>query len=834
MAINVDNLLDKQIEELYGLGMTPTMGHLKTKVDPFQSSGINRQQTPSKNPKLGHQCEFSLSGWQSEVYNRYKQGRRDAIISVPPAAGKTGPVLCAWKGEFTKFLYKRIELKDKSARVPRIAFVVPTQQLAFQIAKQDFLRDKKMGLLRMVAQNPELFQPFLPLLTKTYAPQYDLKRDPRTGRPLINLGVIPIDELTGQPVFIEYPKGSDKYILAKDPTTRRPYVNPNTRTLYTMRDFEALKSPQTQPNLAKLSQSDINEIYKLVSNEFIGNLFGGASMADAYPSSTRGIFGGLKPIIVGTYEPIRKLMKKSGREFDIVCIDETQQFLGKPEKQSLSKDDEERQKAFIEIIKYTPKDASLFLMTGSTNDKTVEDIKDLVNDSFSGRQLVKIPRNLPKGQDDARADGQANRSKINIMPFDKIQKKDDLVDICKDIVRKKQINSIMLLFSVRRMTVGGIFRLIEDIVDEKKMPIINREYVGPNKDHIDGNYSHVGAKHQKNLTPDRKERNRTIHKLEKALKDSHLFSDEEYTSVQNHIDDLKLGRANNKVANIELDLKGLEDKLEDVLKDNTDRRADYNKIKSEIENLRKHMHHELTSKYGTDDENHNSIKNVDTYDRHIRDRNKDITASDLADREASDYISDNPPLDLKDADADVNEIEFLKYFDIRALEQPEKFRNKALDRPDSNNLLYQAVLRGMGVMTGSMHQRHKETIQKLFKSGKLPLLFASDALGVGANVKCKHLYIPKLMKMDGSEFGPLDQSSLVQLINRAGRGAFPVAYVYCSTGDYEHVKKFIEEDPRTTVDQIDAAPFGNLVKLAKKQGKFVAFQHLYKLFSNKA
>lgn len=97
----------------------------------------------------------------------------------------------------------------------------------------------------------------------------------------------------------------------------------------------------------------------------------------------------------------------------------------------------------------------------------------------------------------------------------------------------------------------------------------------------------------------------------------------------------------------------------------------------------------------------------------------------------------------------------------------------------------------------------------------------------------KHIYIPSLIKMDGGEFGPTDDSSLVQLVNRAGRGQFPVAYVYCSTGDYEKVKRLIEEDPRSEVDKISKVPFGNLEKLAKEKGNFVAFQYMYKLFSNK-
>lgn len=719
---------NKLIEEIYGLGMTPSMGHFKKLNSPFQTSGLNRSQIPTKDPNFAHECEHKLSGWQSQLYNQYKRGKRDAIVSVPPAAGKTAPVLCAWKGEFIKFLEDKLSPNSRGLKVPRIAFIVPTQQLAIQIGKQDFLRDKQSGLLRMVADNPDvfagLFGTSLPTLT-TQAGRTPI-RDPITGRQIQQAGVIPVDPITRAPVFIE--TGKDRYKLAINPKTNSPYINPETNQPYNMQDLITLKS---KPHLAKLTPAQIDQLYKFVSSEFVGFLFGELRQSGAYSisSSARGVFGGLKPIIVGTYQPMKKMIQNNSSMFDIVVIDETQEFLGRPGRDNLPSDIADKQSAFIDIIKYTNRNASLFLMTGSTNDETVDEIKDLINTNFN-RNLEKIPGKIGLDKDTR------NRSKINIMPYDKMQSRQHLLKICRDIVTRRQTNSIMLLFSVKRATMTGIFSLLTEL--NEKLPIINREYVDTNR---------RGSLKQR-INPRtgfsfEKETKSKIYSLEKELK--RITNSEDYEKVKTEIDILKDKISNNQVQFVESAISKLEDKLDKILKDDKGE-TEYNIVKNQIKRLRERISYELTSKnkFNQDEtelDGDNTIKNVDHYDRHIRDRNKDITgipsmtAKDLADRESGEYIRDTPPLDLmNDEGAGLSDIEFLKYFDIRCMEDA-KYKNKPLDRADPNNLLYQAVLRGIGVMTGSLPQRMKETIQKLFKSGKITLLFATDALGV---LKCAY------------------------------------------------------------------------------------------------
>jgi hypothetical protein len=785
-------VLDDLIEELYGLGGNASMSHFRSLNSPFQGSGLNRQHTPSKKPSIGNECGHKLYPWQREVYNRYRQGRKDAIISVPPAAGKTAPVLCAWKAEFISFLAKYAN-GDKNIKVPRIAFIVPTQQLASQIAGQDFLRNSDFGLLRMVAEEPELFRPLIGHRFATNRGNNRVtSRDPVTGKQLYQ-GDAYYDPNVGP----QQPIGSNRRI---------------TR--------------QMEPELLPLTQNDINEINKIVSTEFVGVLYGGLGASDARPSSTTGIFGSLKPILVGTYQPMANLIKKHKGSFDIVAIDETQQFIGEPGKDKVDKDMQEKQRAFLDIIKYTPRSASLFLMTGSVNNKTVEDIRDLINKYFK-RDLVKIPKQIPPNAKVAADEGQANRSQINVAAYDKMQNKDQMITLCKSLITRRQTNSIILVFSVKRQTANGVFRIIEDMVagkDGGKLPIINREFMA----------TQIGSKidvdRDRKFFENKKELNRKIFQLKAGLRDMKALSTSDRNAMEDILDDLIMKKEISEVKTAEFEIDILEKKIEDIVKGNG-RDAEFEGLKDKIADIRKGFRNEMASHYQIDTDNHD-IKNVDQYDNYLKSQKQGMTVKQLADRESGNYISPDIPVAIRDDSPEVSDIELLKYFDIRSVEQ-KPFKNKLLPKADPNNLLYQAALRGIGVMTGSLPQRIKETIQKLFKSGKLPIMFATDALGVGANVDVKHLYIPRLMKPP--EFLPIDDSSLVQLINRAGRkgsGKFTVAYVYCSSGDYERVKDFIEHDPRITVKMISDLPFGNLVELAKEKGVSFASDLTYRLFSN--
>lgn len=83
----------------------------------------------------------------------------------------------------------------------------------------------------------------------------------------------------------------------------------------------------------------------------------------------------------------------------------------------------------------------------------------------------------------------------------------------------------------------------------------------------------------------------------------------------------------------------------------------------------------------------------------------------------------------KDDLVKVDDIKHLQLFDVDSAEQQgddSQVANKLLNNYNENNLLYQGVLRGIGVMIGKMDDRMKGTIQKLFRSRKIHLLLATD------------------------------------------------------------------------------------------------------------
>ena len=244
------------IEEIYGLGFSKDMNHFKKPPkNPFMTSGMNRNRHQDEGPKANEQCGHRLNGFQKEVYNLIlKKG--NAIVSVPPAAGKTMPILCAWKFLFNRFM-STIRSGRGVGKVPRIAVIVPTQQLAFQIGKQDFLRDKTNGLLRMIAENPLYFKEFLPFSLIEDESRSN-ERDPRTGRPIATREV-------------------------------GPDIGPSNQTV------------QSMPNLKRMGPREIDQINRMLIQDFFAIIYGGTD-AKVQPNIGVGqrIFGKYKPIIVAT------------------------------------------------------------------------------------------------------------------------------------------------------------------------------------------------------------------------------------------------------------------------------------------------------------------------------------------------------------------------------------------------------------------------------------------------------------------------------------------------------------------------------------------------------
>lgn len=133
-----------------------------------------------------------------------------------------------------------------------------------------------------------------------------------------------------------------------------------------------------------------------------------------------------------------------------------------------------------------------------------------------------------------------------------------------------------------------------------------------------------------------------------------------------------------------------------------------------------------------------------------------------------------------------------------------------------NPLLADCIVRGFAFIVGGQKNNlrteaerglfleydDKLVIQSLFANGKIKFIFASDAVGIGINLNCQHLYIPSLQKFGAGKMGTIDESALIQLVHRAGRGKFGTAYVYTSPHEVERVTRIFNSEPSSVVNVV--------------------------------
>lgn len=118
----------------------------------------------------------------------------------------------------------------------------------------------------------------------------------------------------------------------------------------------------------------------------------------------------------------------------------------------------------------------------------------------------------------------------------------------------------------------------------------------------------------------------------------------------------------------------------------------------------------------------------------------------------------------------------------------------------TNPLLRQAVLRGIGFIYRNipgnplegqqqvqMNDQDKQIVAKLFKERKLNVLLATDAVGIGVNIDVKDLYIPEVTKYNSKVENMISVTirDLSQILNRAGRGATPIASIHTPSKNIE-------------------------------------------------
>jgi len=105
-----------------------------------------------------------------------------------------------------------------------------------------------------------------------------------------------------------------------------------------------------------------------------------------------------------------------------------------------------------------------------------------------------------------------------------------------------------------------------------------------------------------------------------------------------------------------------------------------------------------------------------------------------------------------------------------------------------------------GVVGGREYNRMDIlVVDELFKRGKINVVFATTAVGIGVNLRVRNLFIPSTKIMDNE----MDVSSLIQLVNRAGRTSGEIGTIYCLPQSISKITKIVNSgDPSQMVDII--------------------------------
>ncbi len=87
-------------------------------------------------------------------------------------------------------------------------------------------------------------------------------------------------------------------------------------------------------------------------------------------------------------------------------------------------------------------------------------------------------------------------------------------------------------------------------------------------------------------------------------------------------------------------------------------------------------------------------------------------------------------------------------------------------------------------------------------------------------MKCRYLYLPTVYKFNGKSLERIDESSLVQLVHRAGRGSSGIATatVYCAIEDYDYIKTLLFNDPRSSIPELNINTLEGLNQLHQTHG----------------
>lgn len=148
-------------------------------------------------------------------------------------------------------------------------------------------------------------------------------------------------------------------------------------------------------------------------------------------------------------------------------------------------------------------------------------------------------------------------------------------------------------------------------------------------------------------------------------------------------------------------------------------------------------------------------------------------------------------------------------FKNKAVQKNEGNKNQAVNISDP--FLAKCLLAGFGYLAGGQKRDRRMTnkdimvVQTLFKTGKIYCLLATDMIGVGTTLTIKDLYVPSLNKQQGSSHGPIDDSSLIQLLHRTGRSGDITGNIYCAPEDIKRVWETMSKtnNPEETIQNVN-------------------------------
>ena len=128
---------------------------------------------------------------------------------------------------------------------------------------------------------------------------------------------------------------------------------------------------------------------------------------------------------------------------------------------------------------------------------------------------------------------------------------------------------------------------------------------------------------------------------------------------------------------------------------------------------------------------------------------------------------------------------------------------------------------GAAIVMGSLSPKTRNSQVKLYQSGDVDFLVATDAIGMGINMNLENVYFSNLKKFDGKKLRKLNLSEIGQIAGRAGRylndGSFGI------TGDCEEInaeevellEKHKFEEIRTLIWRNSNLNFNNASSLIK-------------------